>query len=98
MPFFDFKCSFCNEVFEELCSADTAMTSESNEKINCPKCNCSNVTRLFTGSFGVSFSNPEGTSKMDSFSWRAGHNMENAKECRRQAERTSHMGSKPYGE
>lgn len=42
--------------------------------------------------FTATFANPRGTSKEDSFSYMAGHNMENAKDERRNAEAASHMG------
>lgn len=43
-------------------------------------------------SISFSFSNPRGTSLEDSFSYKAGYNMEQAKNQRRVAEEKSHMG------
>lgn len=41
----------------------------------------------------TTFANPRGTSKEDSFSYMAGHNMEGAKALRRNAEEHTHMGT-----
>jgi hypothetical protein len=51
-------------------------------------------------SFGLSFTNPGESSKWESFSYRAGYNMDKAKTERRIAERTSKMGTAKdiYGE
>lgn len=51
-------------------------------------------------SFGTTFTSPGDSSKWDSFSYRAGYNMDKAKTERRIAERNSKMGTAKdiYGE
>lgn len=40
MPTFDFECSECKKSFEQFIWP--------NEKVNCPNCNSSDVTKCFT--------------------------------------------------
>lgn len=44
----------------------------------------------------VNFTNPKESSRWDNFEYRAGHNMESAKQDRRNAESLSHVGANPY--
>jgi putative FmdB family regulatory protein len=88
MPIYDFKCKKCGEVFEELCRVD--------EK---PSCKCGSLeTEKLISSFAVTFADPTDTSKMDSFEYRAGFNMEKAKAVRRNAQQHDHMGVNPYND
>lgn len=43
MALIDFKCKECGHEFFELVN--------SNEKVNCPKCNSDNVERIYKGKF-----------------------------------------------
>ncbi len=42
MPLFEYKCTECNETFEELVSNDL-------EKVTCPKCSSEAVQRQLSG-------------------------------------------------
>jgi len=64
-------------------------------KVRCQKCKSKKLTRIFDVP-NIIFPDPHGTSKMDSFSYRAGYNMEKAQNERRAAEAASHMGDSPY--
>ena len=58
-------------------------------------CKSKRVEKLISMPADVVFTNPGGTSKWDNFSYRAGYNMEKAKEERRAAE-AQHKGKNPY--
>jgi len=45
---------------------------------------------------GIIFNNPEGTSKMDSFDYRAKRNLQNAQQERQRVAAKSHVGPTPY--
>lgn len=61
-------------------------------KINCPKCESFEKTKLFDVP-NLKFSNPKESSKWDNFGYRAGYLMEKAQGERRVAEEASHMGN-----
>jgi hypothetical protein len=65
----------------------------------CEHCGSKSKEKVLS-SFGLSFTNPGESSKWESFSYRAGYNMDKAKTERRIAERTSKMGTAKdiYGE
>jgi putative FmdB family regulatory protein len=89
MPLYDFRCKKCGLQFEELCK------SSKDIDIGC-LCGSFDVERLMSG-FAATFANPADNSKMhDSFSYRAGVNMEKAKDQRRHAQQHDHMGANPY--
>ena len=87
MPLFDFRCKKCGTIFETLL--------RKSEQVSC-SCGSEDVEKFMPNSFAVTFTNPTDTSKMDSFSYRAGMNMEKAKEERRVAQKRDHMGLNPY--
>jgi putative FmdB family regulatory protein len=89
MPIYEFECNKCNAKFDELCSSSEV------ENVRCSSCNSKKVTRLFSSNVYVKFTNPKDTSKWDNFEYRAGYNMEKAKEERRQAEEVA-KGDNPY--
>jgi len=92
MPLFDFQCNNkdCETVhFETLC-----LFSKLSE-VKCPQCGGDDIEKLLSIP-NVQFTNPEGTSKMDSFTYRAGHYLERAKGVRRNAQEKSHVGPTPY--
>lgn len=92
MPFYEFECNKCNEKYEELCSYDK---TEKYKGVKCPKCGSENKNKLISVVV-VTFANPTNTSKFDSFGYRAGYNMEKAKNERRNAEKASADGIHPY--
>ena len=92
MPLFDFQCNNdkCQtEYFEVLC-----LFTKLSE-VRCPQCETDEVKKLLSVP-SVQFTDPSGTSKMDSFSYRAGHYLEKAKGDRRKAQEGSHVGPTPY--
>lgn len=97
MPIYEFTCKKCKNNFEEMCTFKEAEKNFSG--VSCPGCKSKRIKKLVS-SCSVAFTNPGNTSKWDSFSYRAGYNMEKAKTERRVAEKTSHMGGtkKIYGE
>lgn len=92
MPQYEFSCKKCDCVYVELASWDK---TGKYPGVKCPKCSSKRKKKLMPSSIGVSFTNPVGTSKMDSFEYAAGYNMEKAKGERRAAEAASHMGNTP---
>src|SRR3990172_3495647 len=92
IPVFEFLCKNCDLKYEELTPYDK---TNRYRRIICPECGSKKNIRLLSAATAV-FSNPRGTSKEDSFSYKAGYNMELAKGERRQAEEKSHMGKSPY--
>lgn len=78
MPMYSYKCKKCGKDFETLCKF------EERNKQKCEFCGSKKLEMDF-GSANFSFNDPKGTSKFDSFSYRAGYNMEKAKAERRRA-------------
>lgn len=93
MPSYIFNCKKCNTTYEDLVSYDATGKYKS---VKCPNCHSSKKVQLATACLAITFKNAAGTSKTDSFSYVAGHNMEMAKKSRRIAEEKSHVGSTPY--
>lgn len=92
MPLYTFLCKKCNNEYDELCSYDS---KGKYKGVKCPACKSSKKEKQVT-TFGVSFVNPIGTSKMDNFEYQAGWRLDRAKDERRAAEAKSHVGSSPY--
>lgn len=91
MPFYEFQCKKCKKEYSELLS----MNNSKGKGVKCPYCKSNGKKRLMS-EFAVTFTNPRGTSKGDSFSYVAGYNLEQAQEERRRAQSGSHMGTDPY--
>lgn len=89
---YEFKCKKCQINYDILCDHDP---TGKYKGIVCPECNSKKKERIFS-SPTVVFKEPRNTSKWDSFSYRAGKTMEEAKETRRNAEAKTHMGVDPY--
>lgn len=89
MPFYDFQCSQCEHIWNELTSYDK---TDVYEKIICPECS-SNKKQKLISTFAIG--GPT-ASKMDNFGYRAGFNLEKAKGERRAAEAASGGASSPY--
>ncbi len=92
MPLYVFQCTIkkCKtEVFEVLCRRDEI------EKVVCPGCDSKKIEKLLTTP-NVQFTNPQNSSKWDSFTYRAGYNLDKAKGDRRNAQAQSHVGATPY--
>ena len=83
MPFYEFLCKKCNKQYEELCNYDP---EEKYQDVECPHCKSKKKEKLISAAI-ITFKNPVGTSKFDSFEYRAGYNMEKAKNERRNAEK-----------
>lgn len=86
---YEFECKKCKFRYEQYTSFDA---TGKYPGVQCPECNCKRKIRLMSAC-SVAFGNPVGTSKYDSFSYRAGHKMEGAQDLRRRAEAKSHMGN-----
>ena len=81
----------CNlDYFEILCKY------EEIEQTICPSCGSKKIEKLLTTP-NFMFAQPQTTSKFDNFSYRAGFNMEKAKEERRRAEAAG-QNSSPYSQ
>ena len=93
MPIYRFECLKCSRTYEELTDYDE---TDKYKDVKCPQCKSKKKKRTFDYDIAVAFTNPKESSKWDNFSYRAGHNMENAKATRRAAESKSHMGTNPY--
>jgi putative FmdB family regulatory protein len=94
VPTYDFECRKCRRLYDALCPYDEAGRYAG---VTCPHCNSGRKRRVYNGRGPhVKFANPQGTSKWDSFTYRAGYNMEKARGERRAAEAASHMGASPY--
>lgn len=85
---YDFKCSKCNKVFEELCEL------EETKKIKCQNCKSKKIIRLFS-SPTVIFKEPKGTSKEDNFDYVAKWNYEKAVRESTAAKESSRV-NRPY--
>jgi putative FmdB family regulatory protein len=92
MPLYNFLCLKCNSQYETLTSFDV---SGKYADVVCPTCNSKRKKQQVT-SANLKFTNPKDTSKFDNFGYRAGYNLEQAQNLRREAESASHMGSMPY--
>jgi putative FmdB family regulatory protein len=92
MPLYDFECKKCKEHFEEFSKYDE---SGKYPGIVCPKCK-SKRKAVLPPKVALKFADPKTSSKWESFSYRAGYNMEKAQGERRAAEAASHMGTNPY--
>ncbi len=93
MPIYTFECLKCHETYDGLTPYDE---KGKYPKVKCPKCKSKRKSKLFSSEVVPTFSNPKESSKWDSFTYRAGFNMERAKGDRRAAEGASHMGTNPY--
>jgi len=69
-------------------------------KVKCKKCNAKCRRDVMAGirqnPGGIIFNNPDGTSKMDSFDYRAKTNLHKAQQDRENAAAKSHVGPTPY--
>lgn len=92
MPTYQFQCLKCKKQYEDLTSFDP---TGKYKEVKCPSCKSSRKKQQMTCA-EISFTNPKDTSKFDNFGYRAGYNMEQAKELRRKAESSSHVGATPY--
>ena len=88
MPLYEFHCLSCNKKYSELTKYDE---SGIYPDIECPHCSSTKKEKLMSTP-AITFANPKESSKWDSFSYRAGHNLEKAQQERRVAESLSHMG------
>lgn len=93
MPFYTFRCKKCEQVFEELTSWDN---TGKYKDVACPNCKSKKKERTYNDNVNCTFSKPQESSKWESFSYRAGFNMEKAKADRRRAAAKSHVGENPY--
>ncbi len=92
MALYPFQCNNkkCKtEVFEVLCKFDDI------KKVICPDCDSKKVEKLLTAP-NMQFTHPRESSKWDSFTYRAGYTLEEAKSLRRNAKEQSHVGPTPY--
>jgi putative FmdB family regulatory protein len=94
MPSYDFQCKKCDNTYEVFLSLKEC---DNTKGIKCPSCKSKSKVRLF-GVPNIKFANPRESSRWDNFSYRAGKTMEEAQECRRNAEEKSHVGPNPYGD
>jgi putative FmdB family regulatory protein len=92
MPVYSFVCLKCKNDYETLTSFDS---SGKYSDVVCPTCQSKRKKQQVT-SANLKFTNPKDTSKFDNFGYRAGYNLEQAQNLRREAESASHMGSMPY--
>lgn len=91
MPMYCFVCKSkkCGKSFEVLEKHDP---TGKYKGVACPHCNGKKKENVL----GLIHILGPTKSKMDNFGYRAGHNLEKAKDCRRKAETLSHMGATPY--
>lgn len=92
MPVYVFTCTNCNHYYESLESFDP---TGKYKQVSCPQCK-SKRKKLGVTAAAIKFTNPKDTSKFDNFDYRAGYNLEQAQNLRREAEKESHVGSSPY--
>jgi len=95
VPLYEFECNKCDSGYTELAQYDE---SGEYESVICPECGSSDKTKLLSAC-KHSFTNPEGTDKMNTHDYRAHHAIEKpggASDQRKNAEENSHMGSDPY--
>jgi len=86
---YDFQCKDCNTVFEVFTQYDR---DGNYPDVRCTKCDSVDKMLLISQ---INIGGPT-KSKMANFEYRAHHNMEGAKDCRRKAEAATHMGADPY--
>ncbi|MDP9375832.1 MAG: zinc ribbon domain-containing protein [Chloroflexota bacterium] len=48
MPLYEFRCQCCGERFERLVRASAASSGDGDERIVCPRCQGTQVERLFS--------------------------------------------------
>jgi putative FmdB family regulatory protein len=90
MPVYLFECLSCHNSYEDLVRYDPdGVYSETN----CPNCGSRDKDRMINNVRAIVFTNPRGTSKADNLDYVYRHNLEGAKQQRRDAEALSHMGS-----
>ena len=96
MPTYVYKCTKCSK------EQDVLHGMSESPRVKCPVCGNKCVKDVMAGIAGnpggIIFHNPEGTSKMNNFEYRAKYNMNKATEQRRAAATKSHVGPNPYGE
>lgn len=80
MPTYDFCCKKCKHNFEDI-------VFNASDVIKCPKCNSKKTEKLLSAPVGLVFDKPQESSKWDNFGFRAGFNMNKAKEERRAVEK-----------
>jgi|SRR5581483_3949710 len=93
MPVYTFTCLKCDSSYDELTNYDS---SGKYKDVRCPNCKSKKKVKDFGYEVCCTFGNPKESSKWDNFEYRAGYNMEKAKNDRRAAESKSHMGTNPY--
>ena len=92
MPTYNFECKNCNKIYETLASFDA---TGKYAGVSCPHCNSKKKKKLLNDA-NIKFAQPKDTSKFDNFNYRAGYNLEQAQNLRRDAQTASHMGTDPY--
>lgn len=92
MPTYNFECKNCNKIYESLACFDETGKYAS---VSCPSCNSKKKKKLLNDA-NIKFAQPKDTSKFDNFNYRAGYNLEQAQNLRRDAQSASHMGTDPY--
>ena len=90
MPIYAFKCEDCGTEFEEM-----RLFKNYAAPATCSCGGCGDP--LFSMPSSIIFTDPRDTSKWDNFGYRAGFNMEKAKQERRDAEQASRQPN-PYQE
>jgi putative FmdB family regulatory protein len=86
MPIYEFLCKDCKKKYEVICGYEY-----DNNSIVCDYCGSKKKTKLVSNC-SVAFASPGESSKWESFSYRAGYNMDKAKKERMIAEKNSKMG------
>ena len=93
MPIFEFICLECGAEYEELTKYDP---QGEYEGVLCPHCSSQNKEHVMSLT-SFSFTNPQGTDRWNnSHDYRFKSKQPALAQQRKIAERTSHMGSKPY--
>jgi putative FmdB family regulatory protein len=95
MPTYVYRCPKCEN------QQDVIHSMSKSPSVKCSVCGEKCVRDVMAGITanpgGIIFKNPEGTSKMDNFEYRAKHNMGKAAAHREAAAAKSHVGPNPYG-
>ncbi len=86
MPNYSFECKKCECVFEEICSYSDCESKFPD--VRCPECKSKSLNKNVMGGrcAEVIFDKPRESSKWDNWSYRQGKTMEEAKQCRANAE------------
>jgi len=96
MPFYNFECKKCGEIYEELAAYDE---TGKYPKVKCPACNSKSKRKLISVC-SFTFANPVGTDRYEnSHDYRFHHKMNKkggVRDERAAAEAASHMGAQPY--